>query len=124
MLKTQLIRFLVVGGSATILNFALFLVLYKVVGFKYTVSSALGYIAGIFWGYFLNKNWTYEVQSLSDRYIFSYFFVYIVSLILGLNVLIFLTNILEIPPIPANCLTIGFTTFTNFLGTKLLVFKR
>lgn len=124
MLKTQVWRFLVVGGLSTILNFSLFLTLYSYMGVQYMPASACGFIGGVIFGYCVNKSWTYEIQDGSDRYVLPYFGVYTVSLMIGLAFLNLQTNVLAVPPIPANVLTIGLTTCTNFLGTKFIVFKK
>jgi len=116
------IKFCIVGGIATVFNYALFFFLFQN-GLHYLVASGSGYILGVFIGFLLNKYFTF--QSKSTKYhveLSKYFLVYAISLILGLGLLKMLVFI-GIPVLIANVFTIGLTTITNFLGSRFFVFR-
>ena len=121
--KYTFTKFCLVGGLSTIVNYAVFYVLFQFLGINYLISSALGYISGVFIGFNLNKKYTF--QSKSKEYIveiIKYFMVYTVSLFLGLAVLKGQVTILGINILIANVFTIGFTTMTNYIGSRYIVF--
>ena len=114
--------FAVVGAFATILNYGVFFALFKIFGQDYLLASAIGYIAGVLAGYVLNARVTF--QSATGKNVFPYVGVYLVSLIMSLSLLRFQTVSLAIDPLVANAVCIAFTTITNYLGCKFLVFNK
>jgi len=117
-------KFVIVGIISTIFNYGLFYILLTYSGVNYIVSSGLGYVLGVFVGFYLNKFFTFE--SKSRKYtleVTKYFGIYTVSLVLGL---LFLKGLVfvGVGVLIANVLNIGLTTFTNYLGSKYLVFSK
>ena len=121
----QFVRFIMVGLLSTALNYGVFFALYQQTSLPYLSASAAGYVAGVVLGFLFNKYWTFGSTSKKHiRDIGSYLAVYTVSLILGLGLLEGQVSFLGFNPLLANLVTIGFTTITNFLGTKFFVFKK
>ncbi len=120
-MSAQFLRFCIVGGGATLLNYALFYLLYQGMGWNYMLASGTGYMTGVFAGYAANRFWTFSNAAESN--IFSYMGVYVASLVLSLVALHLLVELVGIPATIANLLVIGMTMITNFIGTKFLVFK-
>jgi len=121
--KVHFIKFCLVGGIATILNYAVFFVLYRYFDVFYIASSGIGYIVGVVFGFYFNKVFTFE--SGSDDYYQEggvYLALYLASLFIGLALLRTLVSV-GVPVLSANVLVIGFTTVTNYLGSKYLVFN-
>ena len=124
MIKKQFLKFVVIGVLSTTVNYSIFYILYQSLSVYYMKASSMGFIVGVLAGYRLNKSWTFCIKEKTKDYIYKYFIVYFISLILGLGLLKFFVTVLGIVPKLATFLMIGFTTCTNFLGTKFLVFKR
>jgi len=119
----QALRFAVVGGISTIVNYAIYYALYKGIALHYQLSSAVGFMTGVAVGYSLNKYWTFGVVEKKNQEVAKYFAVYLVSLLLSLAFLHLTVELVGINPNIANFFAICLTTVTNFLGTKFLVFK-
>lgn len=120
----QFARFLVVGGFATLFNYATFYALLVGAGFHYQLASAIGFLFGIGIGYPLNKLWTYRQKGpISHKRKIGYLAVYLGSLTLSLVFLYVTVDLLDFDARMANILAIGLTTCTNFIGTKFLVFR-
>lgn len=119
----QFIKFIIVGAVSTLVNYSVFYVLLSHYYVNYLLASASGFIAGVVFGYFLNKLWTFNAKGSSNSTILKYFFVYILSLILSLVFLNISVEILGVNVKIANILAIGITTCTNFIGIKRWVFK-
>lgn len=118
----QVNRFIMVGVLSTFLNYSVFYLL--LFWFSYLFASSAGYITGVCLGYFLNKGWTFEVFDTGHVVTVKYFLIYLFSLILGLLILYFLVDLMKMNPKFANIFNIFFTTISNFLGLKFLVFKK
>lgn len=122
-MKSQFLRFCLVGGISTSFNYGFFFLLYDF-GINYLLSSASGYILGVFMGFILNKHFTFK--SKTNKYtleVIKYFIVYTISLFLGLGFLRFLVY-LQVNILLANVFSIALTTLTNYTGCKFFVFTR
>jgi putative flippase GtrA len=52
---------------------------------NYLILSSLGFITGIFGGYYFNKNWTYKEKNNKSKKILSrYFLLYLISFLISL----------------------------------------
>ncbi|PIN85359.1 MAG: hypothetical protein COV47_02535, partial [Candidatus Diapherotrites archaeon CG11_big_fil_rev_8_21_14_0_20_37_9] len=122
--KTEFVKFVVVGVGATIVNYAVFLLLLYGAGIDYIVASAAGYLVGVLVGFTFNKKFTFSSGERALPELAKYFSIYLISLFLGLSVLGFLVKHLGIAAAIANILVIGITTCTNFLGSKFFTFKK
>lgn len=121
----EFVRFVVVGTVSTVLNYLLFVVLFKFVGIHYVVSSIAGYIAGHIFGYNLNRAWTFSsvIASRVKEYSF-YALLNLFSLVLNIATLHVLVTVFSLNPLVANVFAIGTSTISNFLGCKCFVFNK
>ena len=124
-LTHQIFKFICVGLFCTAFNYAIFFLLLHQFEINYKISATIGFFAGVFAGFFLNKNWTFQSESQFHlKNLLFYFLVYTLSLALGLILLHILVEILDLSAEIGNIIMIGFTTVTNFVGLKFGVFKK
>lgn len=119
--KGQFTRFLLIGGFTTLLNYAIFAVLFFL-GVNYLFASASGYITGFFIGFVLFRKYTFRSQGSWKKQLTLQIAVYGFSLLLNLFTLWMLATLLLVNPLIANIVAIGVSTVTNFLGMKFIVF--
>lgn len=122
-LRGQFIRFAVVGGICTTVSYVIFIVLTKLTQTNYLVASTIGFLAGIITGFYINKNWTFAKEDSNKNYFLKYFLVYLFSLAVNLLILKYLVENYQVSQMVAQVIATGFTVFSNFFGSKVLVFK-
>lgn len=117
----ELLRFLVGGGSAVIVDF----VIYRIIvycGIEMLVAKSISYVAGAALGFIINKFWTFESKKLSIHEILRYIILYACSALANTSVNAVVMWVTSITIFAFLCAT-GVSTIMNFLGQKFFVFK-
>lgn len=121
------LKFLVIGGISTILNYAVFFLLFHRFAIYYVLASAAGYVAGVVVGYLFNRHWTFAADKAlhrQSREFMLYCTVYVISLLTSLLLLAALVDWLGLDARVANGLVIAVSTLINFIGLRFMVFKQ
>ncbi len=122
-LKDQFIRFAVVGGICTAVNYVIFIALINFTEIHYLVASTIGFLTGLVTGFYINKNWTFSRDEENKSYFIKYLLLYSFSLAVNLFILNFLVENYHVSEIFAQVVATGTTVLSNFFGSKVLVFK-
>ena len=117
-------RFLVVGLTSTALNYIVAMVLFYLLNIWITLSTIIGYLAGLSLGFYLNKTWTFEDTSKNNlKLILKYFFVYGISLFFAVLTVNFTIIIFNLPEYIAVIMSIIVSTILKYLGLRNWVFS-
>lgn len=116
----EILKFLVAGTTAVIVDFALYRLLVYV-GFFVLLSKAISYVAGATVGFIINKLWTFESKHFSPLEIIHYIALYAISACA--NALVNkLVLVLSAWTIFAFLCATGTSMIMNFFGQKYFVF--
>lgn len=122
----QLIKFAIVGVIGVSINYSIFFVLYHFFSVYYIVSSALGFIIGIFFVFFLNKLFTFSIKdnSRTKVMIVKYYILNLSLAGLGMIILYCFVDLLKLNPYISNGVMLLIISLFHFIGSRLLIFNQ
>ncbi len=119
----RFIRFAVVGGIGTLLDFGLLIVLKQFVGLPILLANSLSYLTGVVNNFTLNRLWTYpEARS---RPMWAQFGQFLTVSLVGLALNDSLVGVLHEPMgyVAAKVLATVVILFWNFLANRYWTFR-
>jgi putative flippase GtrA len=128
-LRTQVLRFVCVGGASVLLDLAAYMLLCGVL--DRASAKGISYLCGMLLGFVGNKYWTFSSRSRSVSEPVTYVVLY--ALTLGVNVLLNSGSLVLIrgfceseqaAQLWAFFIATGTTTVLNFAGMKYVAFRQ
>ena len=120
---TQAAKYLVVGGTCTIVDMGLLYVLTEYAGIYYVLAAALSFTTGVTLNYFMCTGWIFEESKIKNKgvEILLYFVISIIGLLINVAGIWLLTNFLALHFMLSKFLATVLTLIWNFCSRKYLL---
>lgn len=119
--KQEILKFLVGGGTAVIVDFFTYKI-FMMLGLERTIAKTLSFICGSIVGFIINKYWTFKSPKFQIKEILKYTVLYILTAFINSQVNKY-TLLLFGNEMSAFLCATGVSTILNFLGQKFLIFR-
>ena len=116
----KITRFVIVGASNTLLGYVFYVAMVKL-GVDYKLALLIGYVFGVFFGYFLNRYWTFSNNNYRLSFM-KYVVLYVGVFILNSLFLILSVDLLLLDPIFSQFFIIGIISLVSFVVQNTWVF--
>lgn len=120
--KKEILKFLVGGGTAVIIDFLVYKIL-MIIGIERTIAKTISFICGSIVGFIINKYWTFKSPKFQIKEILKYTILYIITAFINSQVNKYTLLLFGSEFFAFLCAT-GVSTILNFLGQKFLIFTR
>ena len=126
LLKNQIIKYLIVGGTNTLFTGIIFFVAFKICHIHYLISLTVSWFFGILLTYVLNYLWVFQPEErlrFQERFA-KYFFTYVISLVINIVLLHTIVKLFLYDAFYVQVALIPLIVVMNFTLTKYWSLRR
>lgn len=124
-MKHRLLRFLISGGSAAAIEYAVFIALQLALGQKWLFANqSLSFICGFVVSFLLNRHWVFQSDGDAREELLKYGVVAAINLTASNGIIFLLTVPASMHPLIAKLLIMGMVAAWNYLIFSKLVFSK
>lgn len=119
-LMMQIIKFGIVGGIATIIDFAVFYILHEVLGINTIISNVCSFTVSVVYNYIASIKWVFDVDENKNKK--TQFILFIVFSLIGMGIntaIVYIcTDLMNLYSMIGKVIATGVVMVFNFITRK------
>ena len=121
-LLMQIIKFVIVGGTAFIIDYGIFTLLSQFIHIHYLIASIVSFSISVFYNYILSIKWIFNVRKkqTSKEFIMFIFFS-VIGLVLNSLIMYILVDLFYIHEMISKIIATGIVMIYNFITRKIFL---
>jgi putative flippase GtrA len=120
----QLVKFCAVGGSGYVVNLTVFALCTHVLDLFYLLAATIAFVVAVTNNFVWNRHWTFRARSGRAGFQVTRFFaVSIGAFLFATGLLAILVDVVGVPKVAAQAMSIAAATPLNFIGNKMWTFS-
>ena len=124
-LLMQIIKFIIVGGIATIIDYIIFFILHELIKVPTLPSNIISFTVSVVYNYIASVKWVFDVKKDDPKKQFIIFLVLsIIGLLINTAIVYVTIDILHWYSMICKILATGIVMVFNFITRKLFLEKR
>lgn len=120
--KYKLIRYLISGGLAALIEYIVFLLL-LFSRFDTVVAQGVSFLCGLGVSFLLSKRWVFTSRGSAKQEFMKYFLLAVVNLVIGSLVIYILVDVILFPSWISKIGVMGMVACWNYLIFQKLIFR-
>lgn len=122
--RKQFLRYLITGFTAFGIEYGLYVLLFRILGFHYITASVIVYSLVFWFSFLVNRYWSFQSKGDIRKQLFQYGLLFLFNLIVSNVFLMYVfIDILGISPYLSPMLKMGCVVCWNFLIYKYIIYR-
>lgn len=119
----ELIRYIVVGGMTTLINYIIYYCLLKF-NAHWLLANSLSWVGAVIFAYYTNKKYVFKSLNESKKEFISFILLRFITLLVETGCLSVLIDLLHIQPMISKIIVSFITIISNYVLCKFKIFKK
>jgi len=119
-LMMQILKFGIVGGIATVIDFAVFFILHEVLGINTIISNICSFTVSVIYNYIASIKWVFDVDESKNKK--TQFILFIVFSLIGMGIntaIVYIcTDVMKLYSMIGKVVATGVVMVFNFITRK------
>ena len=124
----DIVSYLVFGVLTTVVNYAVYLPCYNLLGLSAAVSNVIAWVAAVAFAYLTNKPWVFKSHDWSAKVVIPELAKFVAcrvgSGVLETGIIFVFVDLMGLDGNVFKLITSVLVVILNYIGSKLLVFKK
>lgn len=125
-LLTQIFKFIIVGGIATVIDYIIFFIMHDILHINTLVSNIMSFSISVIYNYIASVKWVFDVDKDKDKK--QQFIIFIVLSVIGLGIntgiVFLLIDVLKVYSLISKVIATGIVMVFNFITRKIFLEKK
>lgn len=124
-LINQIIKFIIVGGISTIIDYIIFFILHDFLNWNTIISNIIGFTVSVIYNYIISIKWVFDVNKDNDpkKQFIIYIILSIIGLLINTAIVYFCVDIMKFYSLIGKVIATSIVMVFNFITRKMFLEK-